>query len=252
MALNDIIVPKEGASGVLNEVVLTPAQIGAANTTHAHAIADVTNLQITLDGKQASGSYAASSHIHPDATTSVAGFMSSTDKTKLNGVAAGAEVNVNADWNATTGDAAILNKPSTFAPTAHAASHHTGGTDALTAANIGAAATAHSHAAADITSGTLDNARVNFAAPAAIGNTTPAAGTFSTLTANTSLAVAGGIVTGASNVLEMVNGSNAQTLRIYSSFSLANIFSRLSIRGANPFSGNHIIATEKGTSGGTA
>lgn len=31
--------------------------------------------------------------------------------TKLNGIAAGAEVNVNADWNATTGDALILNKP---------------------------------------------------------------------------------------------------------------------------------------------
>jgi hypothetical protein len=85
-----------------------------------------------------------------------------------------------------------------------------------------------------------------------IGNTAPAAGTFTTLTANTSLAVAGGIITGASNVIEMVNASNTQTFRIYSSFSLANIFSRLSIRGANPFSGNHIIATEKGTSGGAA
>lgn len=37
--------------------------------------------------------------------------MSSTDKTKLNGVAAGAEVNVSPDWNATTGDAVISNKP---------------------------------------------------------------------------------------------------------------------------------------------
>lgn len=36
----------------------------------------------------------------------------STEKTKLAGIAAGAEVNVNADWNAATGDAAILNKPS--------------------------------------------------------------------------------------------------------------------------------------------
>lgn len=34
-----------------------------------------------------------------------------TEKTKLAGIAAGAEVNVNADWDATTGDAAILNKP---------------------------------------------------------------------------------------------------------------------------------------------
>jgi hypothetical protein len=45
------------------------------------------------------------------ATTSAAGSMSSADKTKLDGVAAGAEVNVNADWNASSGDAQILNKP---------------------------------------------------------------------------------------------------------------------------------------------
>jgi hypothetical protein len=34
-----------------------------------------------------------------------------TEQTKLAGIAAGAEVNVNADWNATSGDAQILNKP---------------------------------------------------------------------------------------------------------------------------------------------
>ena len=34
------------------------------------------------------------------------------EKTKLSGIAEGAEVNVNADWNATSGDAQILNKPS--------------------------------------------------------------------------------------------------------------------------------------------
>ena len=33
------------------------------------------------------------------------------DGTKLDGIASGAEVNVNADWNATSGDAQILNKP---------------------------------------------------------------------------------------------------------------------------------------------
>ena len=33
------------------------------------------------------------------------------DKSKLDGIAAGAEVNVNADWNAGSGDAQILNKP---------------------------------------------------------------------------------------------------------------------------------------------
>lgn len=39
------------------------------------------------------------------------GLMTGTDKAKLDGIAAGAEVNVNADWNAISGDAQILNKP---------------------------------------------------------------------------------------------------------------------------------------------
>ena len=38
----------------------------------------------------------------------------SADGTKLDGIASGAEVNVQSDWNATTGDARILNKPTLF------------------------------------------------------------------------------------------------------------------------------------------
>ena len=47
------------------------------------------------------------------ATTTANGLMSSTDKVKLNGIAAGAEVNVQADWNQTNTSAAdyIKNKP---------------------------------------------------------------------------------------------------------------------------------------------
>ena len=45
-------------------------------------------------------------------------------------------------------------------PTAHKTTHATGGSDALTAADIGAAATSHTHAASDITSGTLATARL--------------------------------------------------------------------------------------------
>jgi hypothetical protein len=37
--------------------------------------------------------------------------FTSVEKTKLNGIAIGAEVNTNADWNAVSGDAQILNKP---------------------------------------------------------------------------------------------------------------------------------------------
>ena len=42
-----------------------------------------------------------------------------SEKNKLAGIQSGAEVNVNADWNAISGDAYILNKPSTFTPSAH-------------------------------------------------------------------------------------------------------------------------------------
>lgn len=38
-------------------------------------------------------------------------FMTQTEKDKLGGIAAGAQVNVKADWNASSGDAQILNKP---------------------------------------------------------------------------------------------------------------------------------------------
>lgn len=37
--------------------------------------------------------------------------FTTTEKTKLSGIAVGAEVNVNADWNSTSGDSQILNKP---------------------------------------------------------------------------------------------------------------------------------------------
>jgi hypothetical protein len=45
------------------------------------------------------------SYVHTDNN------YTSTEKSKLAGIAAGAEVNVNADWNAVSGDAQILNKP---------------------------------------------------------------------------------------------------------------------------------------------
>lgn len=50
---------------------------------------------------------------YSNATTSAAGLMSASDKTKLNGIASGAEVNVQSDWNvtSTSSDAFIKNKP---------------------------------------------------------------------------------------------------------------------------------------------
>jgi len=48
----------------------------------------------------------------PLADSTNAGLISPSEKIKLAGIATGAEVNVNGDWNAVSGDAQILNKPS--------------------------------------------------------------------------------------------------------------------------------------------
>jgi hypothetical protein len=48
----------------------------------------------------------------PLSTSTDAGLFSPAEKTKLEGIEAGAQANVNADWNAVSGDAQILNKPS--------------------------------------------------------------------------------------------------------------------------------------------
>ena len=77
------------------------ADITAHNsaTTSVHGIANTANLVLTSDARLNT------------ATNLANGLMSSTDKSKLDGVASGAEVNVNADWDAASGDAQILNKP---------------------------------------------------------------------------------------------------------------------------------------------
>lgn len=55
-----------------------------AASSHTHEIADVSSLQATLDSKAEAG------HTHSAATTSAAGFMSTSDKSKLDGIASGA------------------------------------------------------------------------------------------------------------------------------------------------------------------
>jgi hypothetical protein len=59
-------------------------------------------------------------------------ILTAAERTKLAGIAAGAEVNVNADWNAGSGDAQILNKPAIPA----------GGTPTLTLGTSSAAGSA--------------------------------------------------------------------------------------------------------------
>lgn len=59
-----------------------------------------------LDGYDASH-FSDDGHIHNNASTSTAGFMSSADKTKLDGVATGAEVNQNAFGNVAVGTSTL-------------------------------------------------------------------------------------------------------------------------------------------------
>ena len=76
-----------------------------------------------LDGIHASG-FSLSSHTHTAATTSAAGFLSASDKAKLDGVESGAQANVVTSVNAATG--AVV----------------------LSAADVGASPSGHTHTAA--------------------------------------------------------------------------------------------------------
>jgi hypothetical protein len=60
----------------------------------------------TVDGQHASA-FASASHTHPDATSSSAGFMSASDKSKLDDIESGAEVNQNAFSNVRVGTTVI-------------------------------------------------------------------------------------------------------------------------------------------------
>lgn len=93
-----------------------------------------------MDGTAAVGielAFARGDHVHPSDTTKVdkvtgkglsTNDYTTEEKNKLAGIAAGAQVNVQSDWNASSGDAAILNKPTTLAGY--------GITDAMTATAI--------------------------------------------------------------------------------------------------------------------
>lgn len=70
--------------GLIDWAEVTGKPSTFAPSAHTHAIADVTGLQTALDGKSDNG------HTHAAATTSVAGFMAATDKSKLDGISANA------------------------------------------------------------------------------------------------------------------------------------------------------------------
>lgn len=101
LSTNDYITADKTKVTNVNEVIETAARSVTA-----------TGISITLDKRNLVTNAVENIELDlPASTTALAGLMLPSDKTKLNGIAAGAEVNVNADWNATKGDALILNKP---------------------------------------------------------------------------------------------------------------------------------------------
>ena len=101
LSTNDYVTADKTKVTNINEVIEAAAKSVTA-----------TGISITLDKRNLVTNAVENIELDlPASTTALAGLMLPSDKTKLNGIAAGAEVNVNADWNATEGDALILNKP---------------------------------------------------------------------------------------------------------------------------------------------
>lgn len=101
LSTNDYVTADKTKVTNINEVI----EAAAKNIT-------ATDISITLDKRNLVTNVVENIELDlPASTTALAGLMLPADKIKLNGIAAGAEVNVNADWNATEGDALILNKP---------------------------------------------------------------------------------------------------------------------------------------------
>jgi hypothetical protein len=109
--------------------------------------------------------------------SSINGRTIASDFSKLDGIQAGAEVNVNADWNASIGDAAILNKPTLAAVATSGAYADLTGIPSLVA-SVGATAPITS------TGGTTPTIAINAATTSAAGTLTLVAGANITLTAN--------------------------------------------------------------------
>ena len=94
-------------AGVVEEIA--PAALRTMINVEDGATADQSNAEI-----RAAVEAASDSNVFTDA-----------DHTKLNGIATGAEVNVQSDWNASSGDAQILNKPTVPSNLADLANVHT-------------------------------------------------------------------------------------------------------------------------------
>lgn len=159
-------------------------------SAHTHAIVDVTGLQAALDGK------AASSHTHSDASTAAAGFMSASDKTKLDGIEAGAQVNAATDLTYTASTRVLASSTGTDA------------TLPLVGADAGLMSAADKTKLDGVASGATANSSDATLLARANHTGTQLAATISDFA--TAVAAAGGMPTGgtAGQVLTKIDGTN--------------------------------------------
>ena len=169
----DVAASGDAAAGEVvkgDDTRLTDARTPVA---HTHVLGDITDFDANDYATGAEGDLATTA-LQPGAIgVTVQGYdanivsdaayvrtdenFTTADHTKLDGIAAGAEVNVNADWNAISGDAEILNKPTLgtaaatdstdYAPAVHT---HVKA-DITDFSDADYAAASHTHAISDIT-----------------------------------------------------------------------------------------------------
>jgi Chaperone of endosialidase/Phage tail repeat like len=165
----------------------TAADVGAAPASHTHTAADVGAAPASHTHTPAEAGAAPASHVgatgtaHGAATTASAGFMSATDKSKLDGIATGA---TKTPLTSTAG-AALASTGAAGTSTDAARADHVH--PYPTAAQVGAAAASHSHTTAQVTGlDTALGAKAPLASPALTG--TPTAPTAAANTNTTQIA----------------------------------------------------------------
>ena len=116
-----------------------------AALSHTHTAAQVTdfNTAVSANTDVAANTSARHTHSNKAILDAITASFTTAQESKLSGIQAGAEVNVNADWNAVSGDAQILNKPTTMPPSAH--THTIAEVTGLQTSLDGKAATSHTH-----------------------------------------------------------------------------------------------------------
>jgi hypothetical protein len=187
-----------GGGGVSSWNDLTDKPSTFPPSTHTHAIADTTGLETALDGK------AATSHTHA-ATDITTGTLANARTTATNANTASAIVSRDASGNFSAGTitASLTGTASGNAPaTGIAQSAVTN----LTTDLAGKAASSHTHAATDITSGTLALARI----PTGTTSSTVALGNHT----HSSYATTSGGITAITVVASMPATPNSTTLYI--------------------------------------